>query len=107
MVKITPSAVTRLMALLAEHPEEAIVRLAVKDLDDQRLSFQITLEAAPDPDDEIQTVSGLTVAIAAASAPRMDGVTLDYREPDGFLFVHPSQGDQGPDGFQFTPSILR
>jgi Fe-S cluster assembly iron-binding protein IscA len=90
MVFVTPSAVARLKALILEHPEDPIVRLAIKDPDEARVVFSITLEAVPLPDDDVQTRDGLTVAIAAASAARMDGVTLDYVEPGGFLFRHPA-----------------
>jgi hypothetical protein len=31
----------------------------------------------------------VTIATEARSAARMDGVTLDYREPGGFRFIHP------------------
>jgi Fe-S cluster assembly iron-binding protein IscA len=101
MVTITPPAVGRLKTLLAEHPEDPVVRLTLKDLDDHRLAFNITLEAKPQPDDAVQTISGLTVAIGANSAPRLDGITLDYRESDGFIFHHPAQGQQDPGGLHF------
>lgn len=78
----------RLKALVLEHPEDPIVRVQVKDLDEQRLSFSITLENAVQPDDQTQTIDGLRVAIPAASAVRMDGITMDYEEPGGFKFHH-------------------
>ena len=76
------------MALIHEHPEDPIVRVQVKDLDDQRLSFSITLEDRVQSDDEVQIVDSLTVAIPAASAARMNGITMDYEEPGGFKFHH-------------------
>jgi Fe-S cluster assembly iron-binding protein IscA len=94
MVMVTPAAAARLKALIVEHPDDPVVRLAIKDLDEERLVFSITLEAEPQPDDEVQTCDGLTVAIAAASAPRMDGVMLDYAEPGGFTFRHPAPPDE-------------
>ena len=94
MVIVTPAAVARLKALIVEHPDDTVVRLALKDLDENRQVFSITLEAAPQPDDEVQTSDGLTLAVAANSAPRMDGVTLDYDEPVGFTFRHPSPPDE-------------
>jgi Fe-S cluster assembly iron-binding protein IscA len=87
-MKLTRSAVERLKGLILEHPEDPIVRVQVKDLDEQRLSFSITLEDRIQPDDQTQTVDGLTVAVPAVSAVRMDGITMDYEEPGGFRFHH-------------------
>ena len=90
-MKLTQSAVERLKALIVEHPEEPIVRVQVKELDEQRLSFNITLEDQVQPDDEVQIVDGLTVAIPTAAAARMVGITMDYAEPGGFKFDHDDQ----------------
>lgn len=93
-MKLTRSAVERLKALVRQHPEDPIVRVQVKEVDEQRLSFSITLEDRAHPDDQERTVHGLTVAIPSASAVRMDGITMDYQEPGGFKFHH---GDQQND----------
>jgi Fe-S cluster assembly iron-binding protein IscA len=90
-MKLTQSAVERLKALIREHPEDPIVRVQVRDLDEQRLSFNITLEDRVQSNDEVQVVDSLTVAIPAVSAPRMNGVTMDYQEPGGFTFHHSDQ----------------
>jgi Fe-S cluster assembly iron-binding protein IscA len=90
-MKLTRSAVERLKTLILEHPEDPIVRVQVKDLDEQRLSFNITLEDRVQPDDEVQIVDSLTVAIPAAGAARMVGITMDYVEPGGFKFHHDDQ----------------
>lgn len=87
-MKLTRSAVERLKGLILEHPEDPIVRVQVKDVDEQRLAFSITLEHQVQSDDKARTVDGLTVAIAAASATRLDGITMDYQEPGGFKFHH-------------------
>ena len=91
MIFLTEQAVRKLKVLILEHPEDPIVRLMVRDLDEARLSYHITLEDKVQPDDEVQEVKGLTVAVAGRSAPRMQGITLDYQEPDGFTFIHPEQ----------------
>lgn len=115
MIIVTPAAREKLLALIREHPEDPIVRLALKDIDVDdddirpsadpvgdpredpphrgRLAFVITLESAPHDADEIQEFGGLTVAIDSQNAPRMDGVTLDYRESGGFKFIHPHQAE--------------
>jgi|SRR5688500_7714271 Fe-S cluster assembly iron-binding protein IscA len=90
-MKLTRSAVERFKELIREHPEDHIVRVQVKDLDEQRLSFSITLEDRVQSDDEVQIVDSLTVAIPTVSAVRMNGITLDYQEPGGFKFHHSDQ----------------
>jgi Fe-S cluster assembly iron-binding protein IscA len=94
MVKLTPSAIDKFKRLLLEHPEEQVVRLSLKDVDDYKLAFGITLEEATQEDDEIQEVEGLTVGVEAQSAQRMDGMTLDYSETGGFKFLHPPDEEQ-------------
>ena len=88
MMKLTRSAVEHLKALVLAHPEDPIVRVQVQDLDEHRLTFNITLEDKVQPDDMAQTIDGLTVAIAGVSAARLDGITMDYQEPGGFKFHH-------------------
>lgn len=92
MVFLTEPAVKKLKMLILEHPEDPIVRLKVRDLDEVRLSFNITLEDKVQPDDEVQEVEGLMVAVEGQSVPRLQRVTLDYQEPNGFKFTHPEQG---------------
>lgn len=105
MIIVTQAAINKLKALLVEHPEEQVVRVTVKDLDDHRLTFGLTLEETVQPDDTIQVIEGLTVAVEGQSAQRMDGMTVDYREPGGFTFLHPSPPAM-PDDLILRPSSL-
>jgi Fe-S cluster assembly iron-binding protein IscA len=89
MIHLTPSAVLKLKALILEHPDDSVVRIELKDINDERLMFSITLEDRLRSDDLVQDCEGLTVAISGESAQRLDGVTVDYQEPDGFSFQHP------------------
>ena len=93
MIRVTQSAIVHLKALVLKHPEDPIVRVQVKDLDDHRLTFNITLEDKVQPDDEAQTIDGLTIAMAGASTARLDGITMDYQEPGGFKFHHAEPQD--------------
>jgi Fe-S cluster assembly iron-binding protein IscA len=68
----------------------------VRDLDDSRLSFSITLEANTQPDDDVHQVDGLTIVVDRRSAPRMEGVTVDYTEAEGFRFLHDEDGRSLP-----------
>lgn len=92
MIAITVAAIAKLKALRVNHPEDPVVRVSVRDLDESRLSFSITLEANTQPDDDVQEIDGLTIAVDRRSAPRMGGVTVDYTEADGFRFLHDGEG---------------
>ena len=96
MIAVTIAAITQLKAIQVHHPEDPVVRITVRDLGDSRLSFNITLEATSQPDDDIQQVDDLTIAVDQRSAPRMEGVTVDYTEADGFRFLHDGEGRSLP-----------
>ncbi|MEK6640414.1 MAG: iron-sulfur cluster biosynthesis family protein [Nitrospirota bacterium] len=92
MIAVTLAAITKLRAIQTHHPEDPIVRISVRDVDDSRLSFSITLEATTQPDDDVQQMDGLTIAVDRRSASRMERVTIDYTEASGFRFLHDEEG---------------
>ncbi len=92
MITVTLAAITQLRAIQTHHPEDPIVRISVRDVDDSRLSFSITLEATTQPDDDVQQMDGLTIAVDRRSASRMERVTIDYTEASGFRFLHDEEG---------------
>lgn len=96
-MKLTRAAVERLKALVLEHPEDPIVHVRVIDLDNQRLEFTITLENQVGFDDQAQTIDDLTVTIPAVSVARMDELTIDFHDGDGFSFHHNGNADQPND----------
>jgi Fe-S cluster assembly iron-binding protein IscA len=96
MIAVTIAAIAKLKAIQTHHPEDPIVRISVRDVDNSRLSFSITLESNTEPDDVIQQVDGLTIAMDRLSATRMEGVTVDYTESDGFRFQHGGEGRSLP-----------
>ena len=53
MMTVTLAAIAQLKTIQVDHPEDPVVRISVRDLDDSRLSFSITLEAHILPDDDI------------------------------------------------------
>ena len=94
MIIVTPAAQSQLLQLIAAHPKDPVVRLSIKDLDHARIAFSITLESEPHADDQVQNLDGLQVAVEARSATRLDGITMDYTETDGFKFLHPGHAEQ-------------
>lgn len=96
MIAMTVAAIAQLKAIQIHHPEDPVVRISVRDLDQSRLSFSITLEADRQPDDDVQHIDGLMIAVDRLSTPRMEGVTVDYTEADRFRFLHESEGRSLP-----------
>ena len=96
MIAVTVAAIAKLKAIQAHHPEDPVVRISVRDIEGSRLSFSITLEASTQPDDDVQQVDSLTIAVDRLSAPRMEGVTVDYSESGGFRFLHGGEGPSIP-----------
>ena len=96
MIALTLAAIAQLKTIQVHHPQDPVVRISVHDLDDSRLSFSITLEANPQPDDDVRQIDGLTIAVDRRSAPRMENVTMDYTEATGFLFLHDDKGRSLP-----------
>ena len=96
MITVTVTAITRLKEIQVDHPKDPVIRITVRDLDQSRLNFTITLEAAAHPDDAIQLVDGLTIAVDRRCLSWMDGVTLDYTSTEGFLFLHTEQERSSP-----------
>ena len=96
MIAITVAAIAKLKAIRTHHPEDPVVRVSVRDLDDSRLSFSITLEAVHQPDDDVQQIDGLTIAVDRQSVPRMERVIVDYTEAEGFRFLHDEEGRSLP-----------
>lgn len=96
MITVTVAAIAQLKLIQINHPEDPVVRVSVRDLNDSRLSFNITLDATTQPEDDVQQVDGLTIAVDRLSAPRMEGVTLDYTEAGGFRFLHDGKGRSLP-----------
>ena len=94
MITITAAARRQLLQLIAEHPDDPVVRLSIKDLEHERVAFSITLVPGPHPDDAVQNLDGLQVALEGRSAGRLDGITMDYSETDGFRFLHPGHAEQ-------------
>ena len=94
MLTLTQKAVDRLRALLLEHPEDPVVRIAVRDVNEQRLSLSITLEAAVREEDVVEQIEGLTIALDRSSAHRTGGMTVDY-QAGRFSFAHPPANELG------------
>src|SRR5262245_35071728 len=92
MIAVTVAAIEKLKSIQVIHPAVPVGLISVRYVDDSRLRFSIALVATTQSDDDVQQVDGLTIAVDRLSAPRMDGVTVDYSESDGFRFLHGGEG---------------
>ncbi len=95
MLHLTWTAIDRLRKLIKEHPDDPVVRITLRDLDDNRLSLAITLEPAAQEEDQVQHIEGLTIALDRASVHRTTGMMVEFQEAKGFSFVHPPPGALG------------
>ncbi|HNP82594.1 MAG TPA: hypothetical protein PKN47_14115 [Nitrospira sp.] len=95
MMNLTWSAIERLRKLIEEHPEDPVVRITLRDVDQQRLALSITLEPAALEEDEVQHIEGLTIALERSSVHRTNGMTVDFHADKGFTFVHPPADELG------------
>ncbi|HIC05114.1 MAG TPA: hypothetical protein EYN18_00670 [Nitrospirales bacterium] len=105
MIKMTQAAIDQLKAVMLEHQEDPIVRMTIRDLNEAQLQYSIILEDKAQPDDEVQEIDGLTVAVEGQSVPRVDGVTVDFDAIKGFTFIHPESGHrhgEEEDPFDFS-----
>ena len=92
MIALTAPAIRRLKTLLAEHPEESFVRVVIVSEGETTISHRITLERSTQEGDTRQDCDGMILVMDPKTAPRMDGVMLDYVETGDkprFIFRHP------------------
>jgi iron-sulfur cluster assembly protein len=95
-LRVTPSAVSRVRAILAKEgisPEEGGMRLGVKGGGCSGMSYAISFDARPRETDNIFTFDGVRVFIDPKSIVYLRGMTLDYEETllrQGFQFHNPN-----------------
>jgi Fe-S cluster assembly iron-binding protein IscA len=104
ILRLSRAAVTALREELTAHPGESVVRLAVRDVDEARVSLDITLDAGPHAGDQLQISDGVTIAVAAQSVDRLRGAVLEYDPARGFSLRHPEhEGTGNGDPLPFEP----
>lgn len=84
-------AVNRFMRF-AEEPYKGL-RISVKGGGCSGFQYDIALATAPEADDQVVDVSGITIFIDQTSAPLVQGMTIDFKETltdSGFVFDNPN-----------------
>jgi len=93
MITLTPEAINKVKAILAERNEEAGLRIAIIGGGCSGFQYQMTLDKEPQADDEIVDMEGLKVYIDSKSGLYLDGTTVDYVDSSngsGFKFENPN-----------------
>jgi iron-sulfur cluster assembly accessory protein len=93
MITMTPEAITKVKAILTERNEEAGLRIAIIGGGCSGFQYQMTLDKAPQADDEIMDMEGLKIFIDSKSLQYLNGTTVDYVDSSngsGFKFDNPN-----------------
>jgi iron-sulfur cluster assembly accessory protein len=94
MITITDKAAkaARLFIMGSDTPTGGL-RLAITGGGCSGYSYEMAIEAAPAADDTVVESGKVKVFLDPASAPLLDGVTIDFEETlekSGFTFVNPN-----------------
>src|SRR5262245_12341758 len=99
MLTLTPTAIDKVKAILAERGEEAGLRISVIGGGCSGFQYQMTLDKQANPDDQIIEQDGLKVYIDTRSLLYLNGTRVDYVDGltgSGFKFENPnSKGSCG------------
>jgi iron-sulfur cluster assembly accessory protein len=93
MITLTPVAIAKIKAILAERKEEAGLRVAVIGGGCSGFQYQMTLEKNASDGDEILDVNGLKVFVDSRSVLYLSGTEIDYVDGEngsGFKFENPN-----------------
>ena len=99
MLTLTPTAVEKVKAIMAERNESSALRIAVVGGACSGFQYQMTLESQPQKDDQVLDVDGLRVVVDSRSMLYLNGTRVDYVDGlsgSGFKFENPnSKGSCG------------
>lgn len=106
MIELTESAVSAINQFIAssEQPESGL-RIAVIGGGCSGYQYSLGLEVNPSTDDTIVEYGDLKVYVDGASAPMLEGVTMDYVdsiEGSGFKFSNPNASNSCGCGSSFS-----
>ena len=93
MITLTPVAIAKVKAILAERKEEAGLRIAVIGGGCSGFQYQMTLEKNSSEGDDILDLDGLKVFVDSRSRLYLNGTEIDYVDGEngsGFKFENPN-----------------
>jgi iron-sulfur cluster assembly accessory protein len=93
MITLTPGAIAKIKAILAERKEETGLRIGVVSGGCSGFQYQMTLDREPKTDDKILDIEGLKIFVDTRSLLYLNGATVDYiddQKGSGFKFDNPN-----------------
>ncbi len=93
MVTLTPVAISKVKAILAERGEEAGLRISVVGGGCSGFQYQMTLDKEAGEDDRVIELDGLRVFVDNRSLMYLNGTKVDYVDDlsgSGFKFENPN-----------------
>jgi len=101
MINVTPDAASQIRFSAAEAGiQDAVLRIAVKKLDDGSLHYAIGFDDAISETDLRFESEGVQLVVSPASKPLAENMTIDYVELDSgehnFIFLNPNDANYSP-----------
>ena len=93
MLTLTPTAVEKVKAIMAERNENSALRISVVGGGCSGFQYQMTLESQPQTDDQVLELDGLKVVVDSRSMLYLNGTRVDYVDGlsgSGFKFENPN-----------------
>jgi len=93
MITLTPGAIAKVKSILAEHKEEAGLRIAVVGGGCSGFQYQMTLDKEAQVDDKVIDLEGLKIFVDTRSLLYLNGTEVDYVDGlngSGFKFDNPN-----------------
>jgi len=94
MLKLTPAAIAKVKAILAERGEAGGLRVLVGGGGCSGFQYQMTLEKEANEDDQVIDLEGLKVFVDSRSRLYLDNAQIDFvegPEGSGFRFDNPDE----------------
>lgn len=107
MLKLTPTAVTKVQEFITEHggADDTGLRVAVLPGGCSGFQYGLNIEDGPEADDEILEEEGVRIFVDPFSAQYLEGVEIDYVTSmmgSGFSFRNPNASGGCGCGSSFT-----
>lgn len=94
MIHLSKAAAREVMRLKSKYPHpDAVFRLGVQPSGCCGLSYTMTFDSVPGPEDEVYEAEGIKVAVASQHLCYLQNLNLDYSEDlmgGGFRFHNPN-----------------
>lgn len=103
MITVTPSAASQILFSARESGiQDAVLRVAVKQLEDGSLHYAMGFDDAIAETDHRFEAEGVQLVVSDSSRPLAENMTIDYVELDNgemnFIFLNPNDKNYSPPG---------